>query len=53
MTNTYKKVYIKDTGTVGGIYEGNGPLKKYFDKVYDKDFYFMFYILYFLLYFLF
>lgn len=40
MTNTYKKVYIKDTGTVGGIYEGNGPLKKYFDKVYDKDFYF-------------
>lgn len=40
MTNTYKKVYIKDTSTVAGIYEENGPLKKYFDKVYNKDFYF-------------
>ncbi len=40
MTNTYKRVYIKDTGTVAGIYEGNGPLKKYFDKVYSRDFYF-------------
>ena len=40
MTNTYKNVYIKDTATIAGIYEANGPLKKYFDKVYDKDFYY-------------
>ena len=39
MTNTYKNVYVKETSTIGGIYEANGPLKKYFDKVYDKDFY--------------
>ena len=29
MTNTYKNVY-----------EANGPLKKYFDKIYQKDLYF-------------
>lgn len=40
MTNTYKNVYIKDTSTIGGIYEANGPLKKYLDKTYDKDFYY-------------
>jgi len=40
MTNTYKNVYIKDTSTIAGIYEGNGPLKKHFDKIYNKDFYF-------------
>lgn len=40
MTNTYKNVYIKETSTIGGIYEANGPLKKYLDKLYDKDFYY-------------
>ena len=40
MTNTYKNVYIKETSTIGGIYEANGPLKKYLDKVYTKDFYY-------------
>ena len=40
MTNTYKNVYIKETSTIAGIYESNGPLKKYFDKTYNKDFYF-------------
>ena len=40
MTNKYKNVYIKDTSTIAGIYEGNGPLKQYFDKIYNKDFYY-------------
>lgn len=39
MTFHYKNVYIKDTATVCGPYEKNGPLKKYFDKTYD-DLYF-------------
>ena len=36
MTFNYKNVYIKDTATVVGPYEKNGPLKKYFDKTYDE-----------------
>lgn len=40
MTTTYKNVYVKETSTIGGIYEANGPLKKYLDKLYDKDFYY-------------
>ena len=40
MTLTYKNVYIKNTSTVAGIYEANGPLKKYFDKIYTDDLYF-------------
>ena len=40
MTSTYKNVYIKDSSTIAGIYEANGPLKEYFDKVYTNDFYF-------------
>lgn len=39
MTFTYKNVYIKDTSTVTGPYEKDGPLEKYFDKSY-KDLYF-------------
>lgn len=39
MTFNYKNVYIKDTATVVGPYEKNGPLKNYFDKSY-KDLYF-------------
>ena len=40
MTSKYKNVYIKETSTIGGIYESNGPLKKYLDKVYNEDFYY-------------
>ena len=40
MTTKYKNVYIKDTLTIAGIYESNGPLNKYFDYHYKKDFYF-------------
>lgn len=40
MTNNYKNVYIKETSTIAGIYEANGPLNKYFDKTYTKDLYF-------------
>lgn len=40
MTITYKNVYVKNTSTIAGIYESNGPLKKYFDKTYTKDLYF-------------
>ncbi len=40
MTTIYKNVYIKETATIAGIYEANGPLKKYFDKTYTKDLYF-------------
>lgn len=40
MTSTYKNVYIKESSTIAGIYEANGPYKKYFDKVYTKDLYF-------------
>ena len=40
MTIKYHNVYIKDTYTIAGIYENNGPLKKYFDQVYDKDLYY-------------
>ena len=40
MTTTYKNVYVQDTSTIAGIYESNGPLKKYFDKCLTKDLYF-------------
>lgn len=39
MTFKYDNVYIKETSTITGPYEKNGPLKNYFDKSYD-DFYF-------------
>lgn len=40
MTIKYKNVYLKNTATIAGIYEANGPLKKYYDRIYDKDLYF-------------
>lgn len=40
MTYKFKNVYIKDSYTICGIYEGNGPLAKKFDKIYNKDFYY-------------
>lgn len=39
MTFTYKNVYIKDTSTISGPYEKDGPLGEYFDKSYN-DLYF-------------
>lgn len=38
MTIKYDNVYVGETSTVAGKFEGKGPLKKYFDKVYE-DFY--------------
>ena len=35
MTFSYKKVYIENTSTITGPYEGKGPLKEYFDKSYN------------------
>ena len=40
MTTKYNNVYIKDTYTVCGNYENDGPLAKYFDKKHEKDLYF-------------
>ena len=39
MTFKFKDVYIKDTSTVAGPYEKDGPLSEYFDKKYT-DLYF-------------
>jgi stage V sporulation protein AD len=39
MTTRYNKVFIKDTYTIAGTYENDGPLKEYFDKTYPKDLY--------------
>ncbi len=39
MTFKYNNVFIKETATVTGPYESNGPLGKYFDHSYN-DFYF-------------
>lgn len=39
MTFKYDNVYINETSTVTGPYEGKGPLSKYFDKSYN-DLYF-------------
>ncbi len=39
MTTKYNNVYLKNTATIAGIYESNGPLEKYFDKTYKKDLY--------------
>ncbi len=38
MTIYFDNVYVKDTSTVAGKIESEGPLKKYFDKTYS-DFY--------------
>ena len=40
MTNKYNNVYIKDSYTLGLLYEGEGPLSKYFDKIYLDDLYY-------------
>lgn len=40
MTYKYNNVYIKDGYTIAGMYESDGPLKKYFDKKYENDLYY-------------
>lgn len=40
MTYKYNNVYIKDSYTIAGMYESDGPLRKYFDKRYDEDLYY-------------
>jgi len=40
MTTKYKNVYISDAYTIASVYEKDGPLVNYFDKVYDKDLYY-------------
>jgi len=40
MTYKYNSVYIKDGYTIAGMYESDGPLRKYFDKRYEEDLYF-------------
>ena len=40
MTYKYDNVYIKDTYTICGMYEKDGPLGKYFDRKYDNDLYY-------------
>ncbi len=40
MTKKYHNVYVDEGVTIGGIYEGNGPIANYFDMIYDKDFYY-------------
>ena len=40
MTYKYNNVYIKDSYTIAGMYESDGPLRKYFDKKYTDDLYY-------------
>lgn len=40
MTTRYKNVYVSDAYTIASVYEKNGPISNYFDKVYDKDLYY-------------
>lgn len=40
MTYKYNNVYVKDGYTIAGMYESDGPLRKYFDKKYEDDLYY-------------
>jgi len=40
MTTRYKNVYVGDAYTIASVYEKDGPIANYFDKVYDKDLYY-------------
>ena len=33
----FNNVYIKDSYTIAGMYENDGPLGKYFDKKYEEN----------------
>ena len=39
MTFKYDNVYVKDTATIAGPYEKDGPLKKEFDKTFNDLYY--------------
>ena len=40
MTKKFNNVYIKDSYTIAGVYEKDGPIKEYFDFIYNKDLYY-------------
>lgn len=40
MTSKFNNVYVRDSYTIAGIYEADGPIADYFDLIYDKDFYY-------------
>ncbi|MBQ2873452.1 MAG: stage V sporulation protein AD [Bacilli bacterium] len=40
MTNKFNNVYVGDSYTIASVYEKDGPIADYFDKVYDKDLYY-------------
>ena len=40
MTHKFNNVYIKDSYTIAGKYEKDGPIRNYFDFIYDKDLYY-------------
>ena len=40
MTRKFNNVYIRDSYTIAGEYEKNGPIANYFDLIYDKDLYY-------------
>lgn len=40
MTVKFNNVYVGDTYTIGSVYEKDGPIADYFDKVYDRDLYY-------------
>lgn len=40
MTTKFNNVYINDSYTIASVYEKDGPIAEYFDKIYDKDLYY-------------
>lgn len=40
MTTKFNNVYIDDSYTIASVYEKDGPIADYFDKIYDKDLYY-------------
>lgn len=40
MTTKFNNVYIDDSYTIASVYEKDGPIANYFDKIYDKDLYY-------------
>lgn len=40
MTTKFNNVYVGNTYTIASVYEKDGPIADYFDRVYDKDLYY-------------
>lgn len=40
MTTKFNNVYVGDSYTIASVYEKDGPIATYFDKIYDKDLYY-------------